>query len=115
MKKLKLVLLTVLEFLEFGWQVVVYALLVVSAFFRQRASMYDADGITQRGRRNHLHESRLLVTEKKDCKRGANKDYFSSQNKPTIISDRNLLHGRGGASDEPIDISGSRWFSGPER
>jgi len=32
MKRLKLVFLTVLEFLEFGWQVVAYALIVVSAF-----------------------------------------------------------------------------------
>jgi hypothetical protein len=44
----------------------------------------------------------------------ADKNYFSSQNEPTIISISILFHRRGGTSDEPIDISGSRWFSGPE-
>ena len=39
MKSLKLFLLPVLEFLGFGWQVIRYALIFVSAFFRQRASL----------------------------------------------------------------------------
>ena len=39
MKSLKLFLLSVLESLEFGWQVIRYALIFVSAFFRQRASL----------------------------------------------------------------------------
>ena len=39
MKTLKLFLLSVLESLEFGWQVIRYALIFVSAFFRQRASL----------------------------------------------------------------------------
>ena len=40
MKTLKLFLLwVVLESLEFGWQAVRYALIFVSAFFRQRASL----------------------------------------------------------------------------
>ena len=39
MKTLKLFLLRVLESLEFGWQVIRYALIFVSAFFRQRASL----------------------------------------------------------------------------
>ena len=39
MKTLKLFLLPVLECLEFGWQVIRYALIFVSAFFRQRASL----------------------------------------------------------------------------
>jgi len=34
MKSLKLFLLRVLESLEFGWQVIRYALIFVSAFFR---------------------------------------------------------------------------------
>jgi hypothetical protein len=38
MKTLKLFLLSVLDSLEFGWQVIRYALIFVSAFFRQRAS-----------------------------------------------------------------------------
>src|SRR5215472_16551152 len=38
MKTLKLFLLSVLECLEFGWQAIRYALIFVSAFFRQRAS-----------------------------------------------------------------------------
>jgi len=38
MKTLKLFLLSVLESLEFGWQAIRYALIFVSAFFRQRAS-----------------------------------------------------------------------------
>src|SRR5215469_346471 len=39
MKTLKLFLLSVLECLEFGWQAIRYALILVSAFFRQRASL----------------------------------------------------------------------------
>jgi len=39
MKTLKLFLLWVLESLEFGWQAIRYALIFVSAFFRQRASL----------------------------------------------------------------------------
>src|ERR1700756_2837617 len=39
MKSLKLFVLRVLESLEFGWQVIRYALIFVSAFFRQRASL----------------------------------------------------------------------------
>ena len=39
MKSLKLFLLPVLESLGFGWQVIRYALIFVSAFFRQRASL----------------------------------------------------------------------------
>jgi hypothetical protein len=38
MKTWKLFLLSVLESLEFGWQVICYTLIFVSAFFRQRAS-----------------------------------------------------------------------------
>jgi len=36
---LKLFLLSVLESLEFGWQAIRYALIFVSAFFRQRTSL----------------------------------------------------------------------------
>jgi hypothetical protein len=39
MKTLKLFLLPVLDSLEFGWQVIRYALIFVSAFFRQRTSL----------------------------------------------------------------------------
>jgi len=39
MKSLKLFLLPVLDSLEFGWQFIRYALIFVSAFFRQRASL----------------------------------------------------------------------------
>ena len=39
MKTWKLFFLSVLESLEFGWQVNRYALIFVSAFFRQRASL----------------------------------------------------------------------------
>src|SRR6516165_6421417 len=39
MKTWKLFLLSVLESLEFGWQAIRYALVLVSAFFRQRASL----------------------------------------------------------------------------
>ena len=39
MKTLKLFLLLVHESFEFGWQVIRYALIFVSAFFRQRASL----------------------------------------------------------------------------
>jgi hypothetical protein len=39
MKTLKLFLLSVLESFEFGWQAIRYALIFVSAFFRQRASL----------------------------------------------------------------------------
>jgi hypothetical protein len=39
MKTLKLFLLSVLDSLEFGRQVIHYALIFVSAFFRQRASL----------------------------------------------------------------------------
>ena len=39
MKTLKLFLLPVLESLEFGWQVSRYALIFVSAFFRQQTSL----------------------------------------------------------------------------
>ena len=39
MKTWKLFLLSVLESLEFGWHVIRYALIFVSAFFRQRASL----------------------------------------------------------------------------
>jgi hypothetical protein len=39
MKTLKLFLLPVVESLKFGWQVIRYALIFVSAFFRQRASL----------------------------------------------------------------------------
>jgi hypothetical protein len=39
MKTLKLSLLSVLESVEFGWQAIRYALIFVSAFFRQRASL----------------------------------------------------------------------------
>src|SRR6516225_2301191 len=39
MKTWKLFFLSVLESLEFGWQVIRYALILVSAFFRQRASL----------------------------------------------------------------------------
>ena len=38
MKTWKLFLLSVLESLEFGWQAIRYALVLVAAFFRQRAS-----------------------------------------------------------------------------
>ena len=38
MKTLKLFLLPVLDSLEFGWRVIRYALIFVSAFFRQRAT-----------------------------------------------------------------------------
>jgi hypothetical protein len=38
MKTWKLFLLPVLASLEFGWQVIRYALIFVAAFFRQRAS-----------------------------------------------------------------------------
>ena len=39
MKTWKLFFLSVLESLEFGWQAIRYALIFVSAFFRQRASL----------------------------------------------------------------------------
>ena len=39
MKAWKLFFLSLLEALEFGWQVIRYALILVSAFFRQRASL----------------------------------------------------------------------------
>jgi hypothetical protein len=39
MKTLKLFLLSVLESLEFGCQAIRYALIFVSVFFRQRASL----------------------------------------------------------------------------
>jgi len=39
MKTLKQFLLLVLDSLEFGWRVIHYALIFVSAFFRQRASL----------------------------------------------------------------------------
>ena len=39
MKTLRLFLLPVLDSLEFGWQIIRYALIFVSAFFRQRASL----------------------------------------------------------------------------
>src|SRR6516225_11584181 len=39
MKTLKLLLLSVFESLESGWQAIRYALILVSAFFRQRASL----------------------------------------------------------------------------
>jgi len=39
MKTLKLFFLSVLDALEFGWQAIRYALILVSAFFRQRASL----------------------------------------------------------------------------
>ena len=39
MKTLKQFLLPVLESFEFAWQVIRYALIFVSAFFRQRASL----------------------------------------------------------------------------
>ena len=39
MKSLKLFLLSVLDSLEFGWQLIRYALIFVSAFFRLRASL----------------------------------------------------------------------------
>jgi len=39
MRTLKPSLLSVLESLEFGWQAIPYALIFVSAFFRQRASL----------------------------------------------------------------------------
>jgi hypothetical protein len=39
MKSLKLFLLRVLDSFEFAWQVIRYALIFVSAFFRQRASL----------------------------------------------------------------------------
>jgi hypothetical protein len=39
MKTLKLCLLPVLASLEFAWQVIRYALIFVSAFFRRRASL----------------------------------------------------------------------------
>jgi hypothetical protein len=39
MKSLELFLLPVLDSLQFGWQVIRYALIFVSAFFRQRASL----------------------------------------------------------------------------
>jgi hypothetical protein len=39
MKTLKLFLLPVLDSLEFGWQVIRYARIFVSAFFQQRASL----------------------------------------------------------------------------
>jgi hypothetical protein len=37
MKTLKLFLLSVLESLEFGWQAIRYALILVSAFFRPKS------------------------------------------------------------------------------
>jgi hypothetical protein len=39
MKTLRVFLLPLLESLEFGWQVIRYVLIFVSAFFRQRASL----------------------------------------------------------------------------
>jgi hypothetical protein len=39
MKAWKFFLLSVLESLGFGWQIIRYALIFVSAFFRQRASL----------------------------------------------------------------------------
>jgi hypothetical protein len=39
MKTFRLFFLSVLESLEFGWQVIRYALIFASAFFRQRASL----------------------------------------------------------------------------
>jgi hypothetical protein len=39
MKTLKLFLLRVLESFQFAWQVIRYALIFVSAFFRQRTSL----------------------------------------------------------------------------
>jgi len=39
MKTLKLFFLSVLGFLQFGWQVIRYALIFASAFLRQRASL----------------------------------------------------------------------------
>jgi hypothetical protein len=39
MKTLKLFLLRVVESFEFAWQVIRYALIFASAFFRQRASL----------------------------------------------------------------------------
>ena len=39
MRTLKLFLLLLFESLEFGWQVIRYALIFVSAFFRERASL----------------------------------------------------------------------------
>ena len=39
MKTLKLFFLSVLDALEFGWQAIRYALILVSAFNRQRASL----------------------------------------------------------------------------
>jgi hypothetical protein len=39
MRTLKLFLLPVLDSLEFGWRVIHYVLIFVSAFFRQRASL----------------------------------------------------------------------------
>ena len=39
MKTLKLFLLPLLDSFEFAWQVIRYALIFVSAFFRQRASL----------------------------------------------------------------------------
>jgi len=50
MKTLKLFLLSVLESLEFGWQGIRYALILVSAFFRQRASL----GCEMVAMRSHL-------------------------------------------------------------
>jgi hypothetical protein len=39
MKTLKLIPLPVLEIFKFGWQIIRYTLIFVSAFFRQRASL----------------------------------------------------------------------------
>jgi hypothetical protein len=39
MKTFRLFFLPVLESLEFGWQVIRFALIFASAFFRQRASL----------------------------------------------------------------------------
>jgi len=60
MKTLKLYLLSVLETLEFGWQAIRYALIFVSALFRQRASL---------GCEMVVMRSQLTFTKKVSAKR----------------------------------------------
>ena|SRR5580765_205850 len=56
MKSLKLFLLPVLDSLEFGWQFIRYALIFVSAFFRQRASL-GCEMVAIRSQLNFYEES----------------------------------------------------------
>src|SRR6516225_10053131 len=56
MKTLKLFLLSVLDSPEFGWQAIRYALVLVSAFFRQRASL-GCEMVAMRGQLTFYKES----------------------------------------------------------